>query len=1162
MATTPLKSLPAKLKSPPSRNSPANYESAAREIEQEKQMVAALKRLSIGNLMSLDPDIPVLDASYSFFVDKDFDDPVTSTDSLALSKSSSELFDRESLPTYSDDENRAQGSPPRNEPGLPPKNSSAEDLLWVPANMHPEVNPQQFKHHVKTTIDGLLERKLSRLKSASRSKRSSLSLSTTDDVLDDLDTSPTRLNVDSDTKSHYSNPSLRKLTSELQAMSRLAGMDSNDAVTLARSLSTTSLGYSDVERLAFDEMENSNSPNSASQAELLDFGVDETSPTRRHTQKNTYRASQNSHQNHYNSQQRGPSNSPYGQRGHNQHHVASRSQKEDFALRRSRRVDYRKGPTTSLLGSQLQSNKAEKLAELRHNLATSDMPAFDLKRDNLQMKRSSSRQSMQSMQSINPRSSQVLFSYRGPKELGQATTRHSPKHSNNSIPMSNFLTRDSPYLTALPKTPVERNVHHTKYGQLNLTSKSFTNSNSPYPQLNHSLRNSSREYLDMNAKNAKSGQYNDENVGHMKPKAQKGVSYRKPSPQQMVYSPNYGKRQPSPQNMSQQMPGTSGSFTALQSSSRRQLHAQGSADSESYRALKKRDKTEELNQNLDLLRNEINEFKESLAKNDPRKQRPEAASPPQSPDDQQDFSFDLTSHDVSYEDTLGIEEEVLTDLKKPSEEIEAVKFAQAPQPVLSDSPSETIPMDKTAVITKPDVVGSKEAGLAEEVVEVNLPDEPPSPSIDEIIPQLSPNKSNEIVPAEVPAKDDVPAKMTSPETQKDEAHKGLDGIETQQQNRKNSASAKADRAFDAENQNEKAKSAARLESREPGPSKGVLLEKKRSKSKKTWPWSKDKERERSVSQTNTASVVNEGSKSPTRSVSSPEVLVSKREAPVVESKENVITKLFKKRRSSSVSHEQRSSLDTMLSKGSPESMDGEWEQKSLRRPLSKKASRGERLSVHETDKSDTRQSEEKPGEEKVTSRIRNKIKNIKKNHDERASRVEERVTEKEVENTIIEEDEEPKPKSTLEVQEKLKKSIKRYSRPNQPIEFTDSAFGFPLPPPSHSTLVMIDYRFPVHVERAIYRLSHLKLANPKRSLREQVLLSNFMYAYLNLVDHTLHLEQQMSLEEYEMEEPEPDSNLLGDQDVDTDFEVEDDYEESDFDSIKLDLDVKDTQISV
>lgn len=103
---------------------------------------------------------------------------------------------------------------------------------------------------------------------------------------------------------------------------------------------------------------------------------------------------------------------------------------------------------------------------------------------------------------------------------------------------------------------------------------------------------------------------------------------------------------------------------------------------------------------------------------------------------------------------------------------------------------------------------------------------------------------------------------------------------------------------------------------------------------------------------------------------------------------------------------------------------------------------------------------------------------------------------------------------------------------------------------------MIDYRFPVHVERAIYRLSHLKLANPKRSLREQVILSNFMYAYLNLVDHTLHLEQQMTLEEYEVEQPEADLDFMGDQDVDTEFEADDGFEESDFDSIKIDLDVK------
>lgn len=86
-------------------------------------------------------------------------------------------------------------------------------------------------------------------------------------------------------------------------------------------------------------------------------------------------------------------------------------------------------------------------------------------------------------------------------------------------------------------------------------------------------------------------------------------------------------------------------------------------------------------------------------------------------------------------------------------------------------------------------------------------------------------------------------------------------------------------------------------------------------------------------------------------------------------------------------------------------------------------------------------------------------------------------------------------------------NMKKSTKPNAPVQFTDSAFGFPLPPLSNSTIIMLDYRFPVHIERAIYRLSHIKLANPRRQLRQQVLLSNFMYAYLNLVNHTLYLQQ-------------------------------------------------------
>ncbi|WAQ91221.1 hypothetical protein PtA15_14A103 [Puccinia triticina] len=40
------------------------------------------------------------------------------------------------------------------------------------------------------------------------------------------------------------------------------------------------------------------------------------------------------------------------------------------------------------------------------------------------------------------------------------------------------------------------------------------------------------------------------------------------------------------------------------------------------------------------------------------------------------------------------------------------------------------------------------------------------------------------------------------------------------------------------------------------------------------------------------------------------------------------------------------------------------------------------------------------------------------------------------------------------------------------------------------------YRLPIHVERAVYRLSHIKLANPRRPLYEQVLISNLMFWYL------------------------------------------------------------------
>lgn len=73
---------------------------------------------------------------------------------------------------------------------------------------------------------------------------------------------------------------------------------------------------------------------------------------------------------------------------------------------------------------------------------------------------------------------------------------------------------------------------------------------------------------------------------------------------------------------------------------------------------------------------------------------------------------------------------------------------------------------------------------------------------------------------------------------------------------------------------------------------------------------------------------------------------------------------------------------------------------------------------------------------------------------------------------------------------------------------------------SDRSYVMMYHRFPLHIERAIYRLSHIKLANPRRPLREQVLLSNFMYAYLNLINqgYQQQMEQQMMQQEYDSDE--------------------------------------------
>ncbi|KAI9453716.1 hypothetical protein BJY52DRAFT_1396289 [Lactarius psammicola] len=66
-----------------------------------------------------------------------------------------------------------------------------------------------------------------------------------------------------------------------------------------------------------------------------------------------------------------------------------------------------------------------------------------------------------------------------------------------------------------------------------------------------------------------------------------------------------------------------------------------------------------------------------------------------------------------------------------------------------------------------------------------------------------------------------------------------------------------------------------------------------------------------------------------------------------------------------------------------------------------------------------------------------------------------------------------------------------------------------VPPTSPQQSGVNNYsRYPIHVERAIYRLSHIKLANPRRALYEQVLISNLMFWYLGIINKTQQTQQQ------------------------------------------------------
>jgi hypothetical protein len=93
-------------------------------------------------------------------------------------------------------------------------------------------------------------------------------------------------------------------------------------------------------------------------------------------------------------------------------------------------------------------------------------------------------------------------------------------------------------------------------------------------------------------------------------------------------------------------------------------------------------------------------------------------------------------------------------------------------------------------------------------------------------------------------------------------------------------------------------------------------------------------------------------------------------------------------------------------------------------------------------------------------------------------------------------------------------------------------------PPYRNLRPDVDYnwtRFSILEERAIYRMAHIKLANPRRALYSQVLLSNFMYSYLAKVQQMHpHVQipqsaQQKKQQELERKQKEQEEQRLLDQ---------------------------------
>lgn len=985
-------------------------------------MVAALKRLSIGNRMNYDPDLPPEESEFLVLSEWEKSPSPPKTSPQKLLTEDAEITEV-------------------------PEHMDTHELLWVPAKMHPEVDPELFKLHVKNAVEEIMERKLTRKLSRRSSLLGSPSIETsksfassTPESSHNPDTTPSRSATHTgllpDPRKRFSNPSLYQLSSELENLSRRAGMDANDAVTLARTLSSSSLGYTDSERLAIDEL---------------------TLPPR--SREPSYRETEAEHA-------------------------------EEFPLKRSRRLDYRKNTVAS--GTSLQNNKAGKLAELRSNLNSALQTTVpSLHSDfNVPKVRSKHRRPR------NNRDSQTLFSYRNPNEKNERTPVEA--HTSQRVTSGN----DSPYLTASSSSSIERHftpTYHPQYSRLILGSLSLPYSQVPTPQ----PQQSSKHNLHRRGSN---NEYRPRQAPPPQPRSQP-VNRRVPTPPQNYSQGSYqGKPTPQVTVVDTGSPVKSG-----------------------------------LNKNLDLLRSEINEFKESLST---RAIPGTTESPDSSDNNESDFSFEASYQDVSYEDSLGMELEVLRELQAERETSPSTKqpsfHVQVPASAVTSGrkqagqelKNQTINVNRQDAITPLRLKNGQWDKTRSETFKTVVSDPSKEPRISETnlrnfdeshVEQMVPKRSSlptiKLSPQDVHSLPEKDSFRTQPHQESKEPH-GKDPVEEL------------------------------VKISEVAPKKRTL------KKKKSWPWM----RERSASLDENASP---NPNPPSRSVSTPEITdnAKRNEPKKSDSKElkaqtnenrNMISKLFRKKKTVkqsyttngvTVDYESDSDSDDkkLLSKKKKSAKKKLYtnllqltsstllsEDEQSRGALQKHTSRGSQISdnsenivtIHEvqpeTPKQKHKKSEVKESKSREPDENQAKFDNLDEDPLQALTPTKKSRDKKDTKNLKDAKDSDrevlSRSQTTLDVQEKIKKSIKRTSKANQPIEFTDSAFGFPLPPPSQSTLVMLDYRFPVHVERAIYRLSHLKLANPKRSLAEQVLLSNFMYAYLNLVDHTLHLEMAEELQ--------------------------------------------------